>query len=230
MREDFHKVIVEKARWGSWMRGHRTRWSVSSYDPECEYALPGRESSSWNWYVGRKDFSDRLGPLERYLGKQVGRPWSKIEGEFRKALDMGTVIGRHLWDHARHMVDLECRLTPDGRVVHRTGYPVRSLYVHPRTGLLLRPKIRPIDEARARRKRIAEATKVVLDSITRAEKEGDLWYLFIDTGRKEEVVDVRTERTGKKIVVRYMRPVIRKKQANTEEIRLIHSALERTLA
>jgi hypothetical protein len=115
MRDDFHKVVIERARWGSRMRNLKTGWSSSRYDPDQEYALPYRASSSWNWNPYRKHFSDRLGPLRRYLDKQVGRPWSKVEGDFRKALDTGTVIGRHLWDHARHMVQLEVRMSPDGR-------------------------------------------------------------------------------------------------------------------
>ncbi len=227
MREDFHKVIIERPRWGSRMPNYKTRWSTRRYDPDSDVQDPS--PFELNRKAGQKFFSDHLAPLKRYLSKQVGRPWSKIEGEFRKALDTRTVIGRHLWDHALEEVELECRMHPDGRPRTLRGYPVRNLYVHPRTGLLLRPKPYRSDPARAYRQRLAQAKEVVLDATTRAEKVGDLWYLFIDEGRTEEWVDYRKDRTGKRVAFHYSRPVIRKKQANTEEIRRIRAALEASL-
>ena len=229
MRDDFHKVVIERARWGSRMRNLKTGWSTSSYDPGDEYAQPRQTSSSWNWNPHRKDFSDRLGPLRRYLEKQVGRPWSKVEGEFRRALDTSTVIGRHLWDHARHMVELEVRMSPDGRPFSLRGTPISQFFVHPRTGLLLRPKPWIDDEAGARKRRLEQAKEIVLDARTRAEKIDGLWYLFIDEGRTEEIVDFRKDRSGKQVRVVKIRKVIRKKQANRRELDRIQAALETKL-
>jgi len=206
------------------MRNLKTGWSTRRYDPDEDVADPG--VFALNRKAPRKEFSDRLGPLRRYLDSQVGRPWSKIEGDFRKALDTRTVIGRHLWDHALREVELQCRMTPDGRPVTLRGYPVRHLYVHPRTGLLLRPNPIRIDEHRARQKRMADVKKINLNARTRAEKEGDLWFHFIDTGRTEEFVEIRKDRTGRKIATLATRAVIRKKQANTEEVRRIRAAIE----
>lgn len=225
MREDFHKVIIERPRWGSRMRNLKTAWSAGGYDPDRDYAPPAITSKK----IVRKHFSDRLGPLKRYLQTQVGRPWSKIEGEFRKSMDTTTIIGRHLWDHARRMVCRDVRIGPDGRPFSLRGYPVRDFYVHPRTGLLLRPKPEVIDDAAERRRRLQEAKEVGLDSRTRAEKVGDLWYLFIDEGRTEEVVEVRKDQSGKMARVVTTRPVIRKKQASTREIERIQAALEKEL-
>jgi len=225
MREDFHKVIIEKPRWGSRMRNLKTRWSTRRYDPDGDFADP--DMFDLNRKVVRKSFSDRLSPLRRYLATQVGRPWSKIEGEFRKALDTRTVIGRHLWDHARDMVEQKVRMNPDGRPVTLRGYPVwTDFFVHPRTGILHQPKPERIDPHRERQKKIANTESVVLDESTKAEKAGDLWYLFIDEGRVEEVVEVRRDRTGKQVFHRTTRPVVRKKQANTDEIRRIRAAIE----
>lgn len=211
------------------MRNLKTRWSSTRIAPGDEVAIPSGFHLTPNRKAPRKCFSDRLGPLRRYLATQVGRPWSVIEGEFKKALDTRTVIGRHLWDHALQEVVRECWMHADGRPRTLRGYPVRNLYVHPRTGLLLRPKPYRDDAFLARQCRLAQANAVVLDASTSAEKIGDLWYLFIDEGRTEEVVDVRRDRTGKKVVVRYSRPVIRKKQANTEEVRRIRATLEAAL-
>jgi hypothetical protein len=227
MREDFHKVIVERPRSGSRMRNLKTGWSTRGYDPDRDVSDPS--VFALNRKAPRKFFSDRLGPLRRYLSKQVGRPWRKLEGDLRKAVDLRTVMGRHLWDHVLQEVELRVRMLDDGRPVRLDGRPIWNLYVHPRTGLLLRPKPERVDEHRARLKRIADATKIELDPSTRAEKVGELWYLFIDTGLTEEVVDIRNHCAGRTITVRYRRPVIRKKQANTEEIRRIQAALEATV-
>ena len=229
MRDDFHKVVVERPRRGSSLPSRKTGWSIRHYDPGLDYAFPTRESSSWNWNFDRKEFSDRLGPLKRYLDKQVGRPWRKLEGEFRSAIDTRTVIGRHLWDHARGMVEVGCRVASDGELLSLDGYPVRGLYVHPRSGLLLRVKPRREDETLARRKRLEKADSAVLDARTQAEKVDGLWYLFIDTGRSEAVLESRLDANGKTILVRTTRPLIRKKQANTREIARIRAALEASL-
>ena len=229
MRDDFHKVVIERARWGSRMRNLKTGWSTNQYDPGDEYPFPKQESSSWNWNPYRKHFSDRLGPLERFLRQQVGRPWRKVEGEFRKALDTSTVIGRHLWDHAQRMVETEVRMAPDGRALCLRGYPVRDLYVHPRTGILRRQKPEREDPHLERRKRLAEMDKVVLDARVTAEKVKDLWYLFIEEPRTEDVIEVRKDPLGRTTYSHVTRPVIRKKQANTEELHRIRQALERAV-
>lgn len=226
MRQDFHKVVIERPRSGSRSRNLKTGWSTMQYDRDSEYPFPKTQSSSWNWNPDRKWFSDRLGPLKRYLQAQVGRPWSKVEGEFLHALDVRTVIGRHLWDHARAMVETECEIGRDGRPRSLRGYPVRDLYAHPRTGILLKAKPERIDEARARRTRLDEATEVRIDARTRAEKVDGLWFLFVATGRTEEAVEVRLLPGGKKVAVHVERPLVLKKQANKAEIRRIRAALE----
>lgn len=230
MRDDFDRVVIERARWGSRMRNLKTGWHTSRYDPGQEYPFPKTASSSWNWNPHRKEFSDRLGPLERFLRRQAGRPWRKVEAELRQGFDFGTVIGRHLWDHARRMVETQVRMTPDGRPRRLDGYPVRRrLYVHPRSGLLLVPRPEKSDPAAERRKRIAEAQKVVLDADVTAEKVKGLWFLRIDEHRTEEVVELRRQKNGAVDPVRVTRPVLRRKQANKEELRRIRAALERSL-
>ena len=226
MRKDFHKVVVERPRWGSSLPSRKTGWSIRFYDPDWDYDLPSRESSSWNWNSPRKYFSDHLSPLERYLNGQVNRPWRKVEGEIHQALDTRTLIGRHLWDHALGMVALNCRIGADGRPRTLHGYPVRTLYVHPRTGILLRVKPQRTDEARERRHRMDQADSVNLDAATRAEKIGGLWYLLIQGPRLEEVVELRRDASGRMVPVRLQRPIVRKKQANTEEILRIRARIE----
>lgn len=223
MRDDFHKVVIERARWGSRLPNLKTRWSTARYDPDADYGLPK------TWDEPQKSFSDHLSPLRRYLQKQVGRPWRKVEAEILRTLDIRNLIGKHLWTHAKQMVETEVRMTPDGRALGLRGYDVRDLYVHPRTGILRRQKPGRSDPHRERLERIAAAERIVLDARVSAEKVKDLWYLYIDTGRTEEVIDVSRDPLGRRVHTHRTRPVIRKKQANREELRRIRDALDRSL-
>lgn len=54
--------------------------------------------------VGRC-FSDKLPPGERWLEKQVGRPWNKVRSDLFQRFDIRTTAGRHiLFDHLLRMV------------------------------------------------------------------------------------------------------------------------------
>jgi len=150
-----------------------------------------------------------------------------VEGEFRRAIDTSTLIGKHLWDHARRMVSTEVRMTPDGRALDLRGYEVRDFYVHPRTGILRQAKRKRRDLHRERQECAARTERIVLDSTVTAEKVKDLWYLHIREQRTEEVLETRKDPLGRPIQVPVTRPVVRKKQANTEELRRIRAALLR---
>ena len=80
MRRDMHKVVVERERYNSSARSAKTRLRISNYDPERDDDLPSRVSNA-RLYAPRgrdKGFTDVLGPLQRFLEKQVGRPWTKV--------------------------------------------------------------------------------------------------------------------------------------------------------
>lgn len=42
---------------------------------------------------------DKLSPPERWLAAQVGRPWLDIDTQLERKLDLGSVKGRHLYEH-----------------------------------------------------------------------------------------------------------------------------------
>jgi len=47
-----------------------------------------------------RDFRDKLGPVERWLRSQSGRPWSKVRSELFARFDIRTTAGRHIvFDH-----------------------------------------------------------------------------------------------------------------------------------
>lgn len=53
---------------------------------------------------GSRGFADRLMPLERWLGSNVGRGWSNVYREFCERFDERTMKGWHLRDHLLGML------------------------------------------------------------------------------------------------------------------------------
>lgn len=48
----------------------------------------------------RKEFDDKLGPIYRWLNRQVGRPWDEVRADVAKEFDTRTTAGRHIvYDH-----------------------------------------------------------------------------------------------------------------------------------
>ena len=68
-----------------------------------------------------RQFSDKLGPAERWLAGNVGRPWNKARSELFKRFDIRTTPGRHIvFDHLLPEVEEPPRRRPD-YVVDRSG-------------------------------------------------------------------------------------------------------------
>jgi hypothetical protein len=134
------KVVTERPR-----RGHKNpskklgrRLGRHEYDADdhgpARAPVARRNQYGWN----AKEFSDLLGPLRRYLRRQVGRPWDKVWSEITRTLDNRSLSGRHIINHILWDVEQHTRLGGDGRVYSGrwSQLPVRGLYVHPRTRLL----------------------------------------------------------------------------------------------
>lgn len=52
-------------------------------------------------------FSDKLSPAQRWLERQLGRPWDRVRSELFARFDTRTTAGRHiLFDHLLREVDL----------------------------------------------------------------------------------------------------------------------------
>jgi hypothetical protein len=137
MRSDMAKVVTERPRRGhgnpSKKWGRRLR--KSEYDAEdhgsSRAPIARRHQYGWN----SKEFSDLLGPLRRYLHKQVARPWDKVWSEITRNLDSRSLSGQHIFDHIQWEVEQHAWLGPDG-TLHRNRWsgllPVSGLYVHGR--------------------------------------------------------------------------------------------------
>jgi hypothetical protein len=78
-----------------------------------------------------KQFYDKLGPAQRWLDSQVGRPWNKVYSELRTKFDSRTLAGKHIVDD--HMIGM----------VRRAGEPTRywshRTLVVDRHGVLRKP-------------------------------------------------------------------------------------------
>lgn len=141
------KVIVERPRHGHARRGpgkgYRRRQQRVALDEQ-----PRRERLRQCGPGERKSFSERLGPLVRFLHNRVGRPWNAVEAEICAHLRRDNVIQEHVRDHLKEMVVTHVRLEK-GRPIHAAGWaigqPVQArwrwfhvFYVCPRSGLLKR--------------------------------------------------------------------------------------------
>jgi len=68
-----------------------------------------------------RQFADKLGPAERWLERQVGRPWNKVRSELFARFDIRTTPGRHiLFDHVLPDVEGPPNRRPD-YMVGRAG-------------------------------------------------------------------------------------------------------------
>lgn len=165
MRSDMHKVIVERPRYGySWAEPVRTGGSIpvsAALDDGEDYDSGPRRAPR---FEKDKSFNEYLAPLEGYLLKQVGRPWDKVYGEICKGIDRRSVIGAHVLQHVPDYVEV-----PGDNRRWRRG---TGLYVHPRTGILLRRK-----PERRRKTRASREPELVMATGSRAYKRyGELWF------------------------------------------------------
>jgi hypothetical protein len=149
MRADMAKVIVERPRrkgyaWNK-PKGYQRR--LRRYGDD---GPPLREGIKACWQGHTKYLNEHLGPLRRYLDKQVGRPWDKVFSEICAHIDRSNPVQDHVRDHVAEYVTTHVILIDGvpcygkggwgyGRPLHELRY--RPWYVCPRTGLLRRVKM-----------------------------------------------------------------------------------------
>ena len=123
MRRDMHKVIVERPRVG----GRRARKGRPPRDLEDHLA---KEGIGRPYLADSKALNEHLGPLRRFLRKQLGRPWNKVYSEICEGLRAGNALGDHVRKHLFDYVTLENLNLP------RAKRRYRLFYVDARTGIL----------------------------------------------------------------------------------------------
>jgi hypothetical protein len=149
MRADMAKVIVERPRVGSRFHG-KPKGYRKSVPRLSEDGGPIREGMKRRCRGDFKSLNEHLGPLRRYLDKQVGRPWDKVFSEICAHIDRNSAVQDHVRDHVEDYVATHVILIDgvpcDGEGGKRYGQPLdqfryRPWYVCPRTGLLRRVKL-----------------------------------------------------------------------------------------
>ena len=137
MRRDMGKVIIERPRIG----GERVRGPRTPRDVEDV----GGRAPMKPMHAERKTQTDLWGPLRRFLGANVGRPWSKVWSEICEQADHRSVIGLHLRGHIHDLVETRPMMRGKIPASRIGGHLGTRFYVDPRTGLLCR---RPRDRRR----------------------------------------------------------------------------------
>ena len=231
MREDMSKVVTERPRWGHRLPSSKTRLRIRCYDPDKEYDdLPKRVSGSRSKHIRAgeiKYFSDLLGPLLRFLRKNVGRPWDLVYSEMKESLDDRKVTGRHVFEHVDWEIETHAFIDGDGEL-YKWGYsgrkPVYGFYVDPRTGLLCWNDNNPWRRARGKSKTGGEEiTHVRLSANTGYVKVNGIWY-FIEYKSYKELSDC--DQVNRATLLRAIPKVsdtlaliLRKKQLSQKELK-----------
>lgn len=158
MRADMAKVIVERPRYGSRARGKPKGYRRALQRLPADGG-PAREGMKARCRNGGKELNEHLGPLRRYLDRQVGRPWNKVFAEICEHIRRTSAVQDHVRDHVAHYVTVHVLLIDgvpcDGAGDWHYGRPLHTLryrpwYVCPRSGLLRRVPRRPRRAARAK--------------------------------------------------------------------------------
>ncbi len=229
MREDMSKVVVERPRYRHAARNGKTRLRVRRFSYDLDYNedfddlmddLPQRISGSCSKHLricATKSFSDLLGPLQRFLRSNVGRPWDAVHSEMSEHLDNRKTTGRHIFEHVEDEVAVNCY--EEGGVVY--GYnsrggrprPVEGLYVHPQTKALCWAQ-------NSRRRKPKEKTEFTRLYISRRHyiRQNGIWYIAkLCHGNAARAVELNLP-----IFVdhnsRQWR-IVQKKQCNTKELK-----------
>jgi hypothetical protein len=158
-----------------------------------------------------KELSDHLGPLRRYLRRQVGRPWDKVYSEIRRGLPDG-MHGEHIMSHVRSDVGMHCEeINGVIKVCTRWGHSNEvmegELYVHPRTGILC------VGKHRKRRPASPERVEhIKLEDNHEYRLIDGIWYY-------QEFVYVMASRLrGGRYTENPERQVVKKRQLNSREL------------
>lgn len=167
MREDMSKVLVESPRVGR-ARAYATEGTrrLRRHDLDADGEGGPRHIGMRRDAVGRKHFGEHLSPLYRWLDRQAGRPWAKVWGELCANLDRRSVVQAHVFQHIEGHVEIRT-VWHDGQVqvqsrrhgLEPIGECWSRLFVHPRTGILLRNHAHQIAQRLRRQERAARAAQ-----------------------------------------------------------------------
>jgi hypothetical protein len=233
------KVIVERPRYGSRMRGEGKGYRRALRRMPLD-EQPKREAIRRSARGSSKSLNEHLGPLRRYLRKQVGRPWNKVFAEICAHISRDSAVQDHVRDHVFDYVTVNVHEI-DGVPYEITGWggllPLHGswyhahMYVCPRTGIL--KLVKPSGRGKKHYRATPELRVPIDHELTFVRKLG-IWYrvrfepfpksMFAGlNGTPTTVHDAfqNAHITRADAVVHYSRPIVAKavRRASREEIR-----------
>jgi hypothetical protein len=131
MREDMHQLIkVLPSRGGGWAKIKGPRGDIEEL-PSREPMLP--RVGGWNL----KENHDWTTPIDRYLLKQVGRPWNDVFSDICASNDLRSKTQYDVRDYVGYAVHTHVVIV-DGEPQNSDGHSIwRRFWVHPDTGILM---------------------------------------------------------------------------------------------
>jgi len=141
MREDMHKVVVERPRLNPGPGKYGRRANLP------DELLPKFEGIKCP-HVRRKGLTDLLGPLKRWLHSQAGRSWNDVYSEACAVIKPDSVVRAHIKTHLLEFVERHTFMHGGSicvlgkwrgggiRPVTAKRFGPSAFYVHPETGLL----------------------------------------------------------------------------------------------
>jgi hypothetical protein len=182
MRSDMKKVVTERPRGGG--RGKTPKGERKVWQDCAPEDYPKREKIRVKWGDG-KWFTDVLGPLYRYLLKQVGRPWNAVYSEICANLPKTSMQNRHVYTHIWQFVEKDVKIV-DGVACFGQGYwrdtPIISigryaqLYIHPGHGLLCKARKHKSYKHRRREQPAPWSPGIKVYPGVQYHKLGNVWY------------------------------------------------------
>jgi hypothetical protein len=190
MREDMFKVIVERPR-----LVNSNGYSRDGRKFRNDENAPGRLGMKRGYTQRPKWLNENLAPLKRYLEQQVDRPWDKVYSEIRATIDARSTVQQHILEHIDGFVAIDTHWveTPDGGKVivrnrnwwHRTHVALEDanieLFVHPKTGILLRNRRfvswdRRVREQREMKRAQERVDRRDIDALHQLQRIDGIWY------------------------------------------------------
>jgi hypothetical protein len=128
-----HKVIVEKPRANRGLDYKNIRRSDSEFNGLSKVSMKKP------YGYDRREQTDVLGPLKKFLKSKIGQPWNDVWSEVCKVNDNRSVIGSHVRDHIRWMVEFNIVKCEDGLYSYYGRYsrfPLKNSFYVDQKGIL----------------------------------------------------------------------------------------------
>jgi hypothetical protein len=148
MRKDMKKVIIDRGRLGTAAKRNRSCNKINihdldengDYDPQYPSKISPMKEAQFVEGYDTKQQAELMGPVLKYLRKQVGRLWDDVWSEICE--NNKDFMGDHLKRHIQWEVSTKTYME-DGQIMcGEIHYPIRDswgrsqFYVHPETEIL----------------------------------------------------------------------------------------------